>query len=277
MADVAVLAAAEVAHPATRFRDEEVARRRVPRREADLPESVEPAGCNIGEVERSRSGPAHARGRTHDALEHAEVGPEPAAVLAEWKARADERAIESETLRHAQPPPVQQRAGAALGREQLPPQRVEHDADFRATAVAAGDRDCKLREAVQEVRRAVERVDDPGVVVARGSAAFLREEAVRRVGLADGGNQHLLRGAVDLAHEVVAVLLADRERPDAVEAAHDDVAGAARGADCDVEQRMHDLEYQHQRILTEPRCSPLSASYSSTPATPATSARARAR
>ena len=52
----------------------------------------------------------------------------------------------------------------------------------------------------------------------------------------------LFGGAVHLAHEVVAVLLADRERADTVEAAHDDVAGAACGADRDVEQRMHVLE-----------------------------------
>src|SRR5688572_17017965 len=175
MAAVAVLAAAEVADPAAGFRDEEVARSRVPWRQADLPESIEPPGRNVSEVERCRARPPHARGRLHDALEHAEVGPEPAAVLAERKARADERAIEPETLRHAQPPPVQQRAGAALGREQLPAQRVEHDADLRATAVAAGDRDGELREAVQEVRGAVQRIDDPGVVVALGGAAFLRE------------------------------------------------------------------------------------------------------
>src|SRR5688572_26706108 len=108
--------------------------------------------------------------------------------------------------------------------------------------MATGDRDRELRETVQEVRGAVERVDDPGVVVARRRAALFREETVRRVGLAYRRDQDLLGGAIDLAHEVIAVLLADRERADAVEAARNDVAGAARGADRDVEQRVHDLE-----------------------------------
>ena len=169
-------------------------------------------------------------------------GFEPAAVLAERKAGADQRAVEPEPLGHAQAPAVEQGADSSLGGEQLAAQRVEHDADFRAAAVAAGDRDRELRETVQEIRGAVERVDDPGVVVTRRRAALFGEEAVARVGLADRGDHDLLRGAIDLAHEVVAVLLADRERADAVEAAHDDVAGAARGADRDVEQRVHDLE-----------------------------------
>ena len=95
---------------------------------------------------------------------------------------------------------------------------------------------------MQEIRGAVERVDDPGVIVARGGAAFLGEEAVSRVGLADRRDHDLLGGAVDFADEVVAALLADGQRADAVEAAHDDVAGAPRGADRDVEQRVHDLE-----------------------------------
>ena len=172
----------------------------------------------------------------------AEIGREPAAVLAEREAGADKRAVEPEPLRHAQAPAVQEGAGAALGREQFAALRVEHDADFRAAPMAAGDRDGELRETVQEVRGAVERVDDPGVVVALRGAALLGEEAVRRVGLADGRDQDLFRGAVDFAHEVVAVLLADRERADAIEASHDDVAGAACGADRDVEQRMHVLE-----------------------------------
>jgi hypothetical protein len=58
---------------------------------------------------------------------------------------------------------------------------------------------------------------------------------VRRVGLADGRDQELLGGAIDFANEVVAALLADGDSADAVETAHDDLAGASRGADRDVE------------------------------------------
>ena len=108
--------------------------------------------------------------------------------------------------------------------------------------MAAGDGDRELREAVQEVRGSVERVDHPGVLVARVLAALLGEEAVRRIGLADGRDQDLLGLAVDLGDEVVAALLADRDAADAVEAAHDDFTGVARGADRNVEQGMHDLE-----------------------------------
>ena len=47
------------------------------------------------------------------------------------------------------------------------------------------DRHTDDREAVEEVGRAVERVDDPAVAaVALGLAAFLAQEGVRRVGVA---------------------------------------------------------------------------------------------
>ena len=55
-------------------------------------------------------------------------------------------------------------------------------------------------------------------------------------------DQDLLGLAVDLGDEVVAALFADRDAADAVEAAHDDFTGAARSADRNVEQGMHDLE-----------------------------------
>jgi hypothetical protein len=156
IAAIAVLAACQVADAAAGLRDEQVARGRVPGRETDFPESVESTGRDICEVERRGARPAHARGRIHHALERREVGLQPAAVLAVREPGADERALEPRALRHAQPPAVEQGAGAALRREQLAPQRVEHDGDLRAPAVAAGDRHGELREAVQEIRGAVE-------------------------------------------------------------------------------------------------------------------------
>ena len=134
------------------------------------------------------------------------------------------------------------RARPALGREQFAAQWVEHDGDFGAAAMPAGDRDGKLREAVQEIGGPVERIDDPGVFVAALLAAFLGQEAVRGVRLADGRDQDLLGRTVDFADEVIAALFADGQRADAIEASHDDFACAPRGADRDVEQWMHDLE-----------------------------------
>src|SRR5688500_12949007 len=54
---------------ATRFRDDQRARRDVPRRERQLPEAVEPAARDVAEVERRRTRAADARRRLQHARE----------------------------------------------------------------------------------------------------------------------------------------------------------------------------------------------------------------
>ena len=71
------------------------------------------------------------------------------------------------------------------------------------------------------------------------AAALLGEHRVVGIVPADDADDLLLGVAVDLADEVVAPLGGDGERFQPVEAADDDFAGTARGADCDIEKRMH--------------------------------------
>jgi hypothetical protein len=92
---------------------------------------------------------------------------------------------------------------------------------------------------MQEVGGAVERIDDPERVVLAARAAFLREDGVLGVVPADDVDDLPLGGPVDLADVVVAALRRDGERLEPIEAADDDFAGAARGADCDIEERVH--------------------------------------
>src|SRR4029079_19723972 len=67
--------------------------------------------------------------------------------------------------RHAQPAVVEEGALAALAGEQLVGYRVvDHRGDDGAVALEP-DRDRELRNAVQEVGGAVERIDDPGVAL----------------------------------------------------------------------------------------------------------------
>jgi hypothetical protein len=70
----------------------------------------------------------------------------------------------------------------------------------------AGDRDCEHREAVQEVGRAVERVDDPHRVAVAARAALLGEERMAGVVALDDADDLGLRGLVDLGDEVIAAL-----------------------------------------------------------------------
>ena len=81
---------------------------------------------------------------------------------------------------------VEEGALAALGDEHLVGGRIVDEAgDHRALALER-DRNGELRNAVQEIGGAVERIDDPGMglVGALARAAFLAEEAVARPRLA---------------------------------------------------------------------------------------------
>jgi len=131
------------------------------------------------------------------------------------------------------------RAGTATRGEQLAAHGIVDDGVFQASADLAGDRDREYREAVEEIRGAVERVDDPDGLVLAAASALLGQERVRGVVAADAGDDLLLGGLVDLGDEVVAPLGVDGERFEAVQAAHDQLAGAARGAHGNVEKRLH--------------------------------------
>ena len=110
---------------------------------------------------------------------------------------------------------------------------------LQAAAVLDRDRYCEGREAVQEIRRAVERIDDPHVLAVAGAAALLGEERVIGMAAANGRDDLGLGLAVDVGDEVVAALGIDLERIETREAAHDEIAGAARGAHADVEKWLH--------------------------------------
>ena len=70
-------------------------------------------------------------------------------------------------------------------------------------------------------------------------AAFLGENGVLRIVRAHGLDDFPLGLRVDLGDEVVLALGAHVEAMHAVHAADDDFAGAARGANGDVQKRLH--------------------------------------
>ena len=85
-------------------------------------------------------------------------------------------------------------AAALRSGEEFIPGRVVHHAVLDRAPVLQRDGDAVLREAVDEVGGAVQRIDDPAVFRLRGRAAgilpfhgarFLAEDGVIRVGLAD--------------------------------------------------------------------------------------------
>src|SRR6202035_4946953 len=100
------------------------------------------------------------------------------------------------------------------------------------------DRDRKLRNAVQEVGGAVERIDDPGVglVVARARAAFFTDKAVTGARLGEVLVQHLLGAAIGHGDEVGRPLQRYLKIFDFAEVALEATTGAARRLDHDVEE-----------------------------------------
>ena len=179
------VAAVEIGDEAAGLAHQDDAGRHVPGREAALPVGVEAAGRDPGEIERGRAEAAQAR----DLVLHGGRSRGGRARDRRGRVRqpaGDDRVGEPLARGDAQAPVVEEGALAALGGEQLVVGRIVDQAgDDRALALER-DRDREVRDAVQEVGGAVERIDDPGVglVGAFARAAFLAEEAVARARLA---------------------------------------------------------------------------------------------
>ena len=144
-------------------------------------------------------------------------------------------------LGDAHPPVVEKRAAALGAGKELVLDRVIHDGMRDLPAIPHSYRHAKLRKAVDEVGGAVERVDDPGVLVFRAArvlARFLGEDRVVGVRLAHNADDGRFGGLVDLGDEIVGALGLH------LEAARDDCAidersGAAGRLDGGVQHRMH--------------------------------------
>ena len=95
-----------------------------------------------------------------------------------------------------------------------------------------------MRDPVQEVHGAVERVDDPGVgrVGAGAPAAFLAQEAVARAGAIELLVQDVLGAMVGRADEVRRALERHLQMLDLAEIAPERARGFLRGLDHDVEE-----------------------------------------
>jgi hypothetical protein len=114
----------------------------------------------------------------------------------------------------------------------------DHAVD-RLAGLHQRDRHAPVRDAVQVVAGAVERVDDPGVAagatVALLRAAFLAEHAVFGIGTAQFLDDLRLGQAVDLAGVVHPPLFHHVQRVQLVHVAQQDVAAGAGRLDHDVD------------------------------------------
>ena len=142
----------------------------------------------------------------------------------------------SPAARHAQAAVVDPGAGAFLGHEHLVLDRVVDHARHDLALVLQGDRDRPVRQAVQEVDRAVERIDDPaaGRVLALHLGALLAEPAVGRARLGQFVADDLLGLEVGAADEVARALGGDLQVLDLAEIAQEAARRLAGRLDHDV-------------------------------------------
>jgi hypothetical protein len=110
---------------------------------------------------------------------------------------------------------------------------------FELTPDLTGNGYCESGEAMQEVRRAIERIDDPDGIAVSRAPALLSQESMAWIVLADQLDDLGLGRMIDFADEIVASLGCDRQGFEAIEAADDDFAGGAGGTYGNIEERMH--------------------------------------
>src|SRR5216684_4642209 len=200
--------AVHVAHVAARLLDQQRARRDVPLLEAEFPKPVDAAACDVGEVQRRRTGAPHALHARHEGLPERKVVAAPFAAVVR-KAGSQQRELERRDSADADWFAVEPRALAALRDEAFFLERVEHDRSLHASPPLVGDGDAELRIAVREVGRAVERIDYPSMLAGlRIPAALFREDGMGGKGALQRLDYHGLRFVVGFGDDVDRVGLA---------------------------------------------------------------------
>src|SRR5437764_7991527 len=155
-----VAAAVERGHDTTRLANQQRPGGNVPRRELQLPEGVEPACRDVGEVERRGASPADPARRADHRGELRYVDMQEIERL-ERKAGADQRAPRLGDRGDAEARVLLERAPAADRPVRALATDIVNDAGRELALDEATDAHGILGVAVQKIRGAIEGVDDP--------------------------------------------------------------------------------------------------------------------
>src|SRR5665213_3604463 len=204
------VAAAERADGAPRFLHQQAAGADVPGVEPFFPVSVGEACGNEREVERRGAGPANAGTTLHDLAQRCEIVVEIVPVL-ERQARTQHGLGEVRAAGDMNAHAIQKRAAAARGGEEPAAGGIEHDADGDGVIDLQRDRHTIVRKPMQEIRRAVQRIDQPREGGTAGVARFLGLERMPGKARGQRPDDHAFGAAVDFADEVVDVFALDGE------------------------------------------------------------------
>ncbi len=152
------------------------------------------------------------------------------------KAGAEQGTGQRFTLRHAHATIVDEGAITLARGEQLVAQRIVDHGMQQVAVVDKTDRNAEVRKTVQVVVRAVERIDDPDLVLRLAAGAgFLAEDTVVGIGALEFAHDLGLGHAVDFRGEIHARFFLDLKAIYAVHVAQDDGACSACSAHRDVD------------------------------------------
>ncbi|EPX83793.1 hypothetical protein ruthe_02590 [Rubellimicrobium thermophilum DSM 16684] len=211
-------------------------RRHVPGVQAPFPEAIVASRGDIGEVERRRSQPPHPRAFGHQPrqiLQRRRQG----VARAEGDAGSEQRLGQACARTHPDAAFVEPGPLTLLGPEGLVLDGIVDHPGHDLPFVLESDGNGPVRQAVKEIRRPVQRVDDPaprGILAGR-PAALLAEKAVGGACL----GQHLAQGLfglpVSAADEIARPLDRDLKLLDLGEILQKLAACLAGGPDHDIE------------------------------------------
>src|SRR5216683_3989523 len=232
------LSAGQIADEAAGLAHQQQPRGDIPRGQLELPKAVITPRCDIGEIERRRTEPAHPAGRGHDTRERRDID-RVVAVSAKREAGADQRLAKRAPGRHPEAAVVEIGADAFLGPEHLVPGRLVDQPGYDLAIAFERDRDREMRDPMQEIGGAVERVDDPAVmwIGSRGRAAFLKQETVAGTGAQQFGLQRALGAQIGGRDEIARALDRDLELLNLAEIAVEGARRLERGVGHDVDNR----------------------------------------
>ena len=194
-------------HHAARFADEDDAGGHVPRLQFTLPKAVKAAGGDIGEVKCGRPPAPHPGALRHQAGEVAQGGGQ-GLFGAERNAGGKDAVDHVATARDAQAAIVHPGTGALFGPEQFVLGRVIDHARDHFALVFQGNGDRPVRHAVQEIRRAIQRIDDPapGGIGPGTQAGFLAQPAIGGTATHQLVLDDALGLGIGLGHEIAGAL-----------------------------------------------------------------------
>jgi len=243
--------AAKVAHQSARLGHHQRAGGTVPWGQAEFKETVIAPAGDIRQVERGSAGAAHACGEAADPGEEFKIALE---VIdpAKRETGPEQGFLQAQALGHANPTVIEKGATAPTGCEQFVPIGVvDHPLGDHA-ALHQRDRDRILRQTVDEVRGAIERIDNPDMLAQSGIALDWASLSVDVTGLfaqnrvaGEGAKQRfddrVFGCPIDFGDKVVGLFTGNADGVDIERRAGDDSACATRGSNPDIDHRMHSV------------------------------------